>query len=198
MIKFKDFITEAEARVKVGDEVEVHYKKMNGDTVSRGKHKVTKVGVNHFEIDREGEDGKPMKFNHNGYGKDYTKSGSGRVKGLSRTYGHVIKSLQEAVSDVQQIKRKRLNDRTPKQQAAVNAAKQSKAPKGKVEVHLVHENGAITKGVFKLTKSPAKWKEEAEQIADSHLKHMQQMHDQFPKLAKEGERPASIHKVVVK
>ena len=94
MFSFKSYITE-EAKVKVGDEVEVHYKKMNGDSVSRGNHKVTKVGASHFEIDREGEDGKPMKFKHNGYGKDYGKSASGRVKGLSRSSGHYIKSLTE-------------------------------------------------------------------------------------------------------
>lgn len=95
MKTFKEYLDESTNKVSVGQEVEVHYKKMNGDSISRGKHKITRVTSSHFEIDREGDDGKPMKFKHNGYSKDYGKSYSGRVKGLSRTSGYYIKSLTD-------------------------------------------------------------------------------------------------------
>lgn len=97
MKTFREFLSEeSEPKVSVGQKVLVHYKKMNGDVVERGEHTVTKVLKNHFEIDRpDSETGKPMKFKHNGYGHDFEKAKSGRVKGVSKTYGHIIKSLQD-------------------------------------------------------------------------------------------------------
>lgn len=94
MISFREYLSEEDTpKVKVGDEVEVHYKTMNGNSQVRGKHKVTKVGVHNFTIDREGADGKPMKFKHSGYGTDYGSAKSGRIKGVSRSSGHYIKEL---------------------------------------------------------------------------------------------------------
>lgn len=95
MITFQDFIIESEARVKEGDEVEVHYKSLSGGSRVLGKHKVIKVGVNHFTIDRDGESGKPMKFRHNGYSTEFSRAKSGRIKGISKSYGPYIKSLTE-------------------------------------------------------------------------------------------------------
>lgn len=100
--------------------------------------------------------------------------------------------FDEAVADLQQIKRKKLVDRTPREQAALNAAKASKPPSGKVEVHVKHEDGSISKSRFKLMK----WSDEPKEIADNHLKNLQSIHDQFPKIS--GSRAKEVHKVVVK
>jgi hypothetical protein len=107
-----------------------------------------------------------------------------------------FKQFTEAVADIQQIKRKKLIDRTPREQAALNAAKASKPPSGKVEVHLKHEDGTISKSRFKLMKSQDKWDAESKEIADNHLKNKQSMHDQFPNISRS--RAKEIHKVVVK
>ena len=100
MKTLKEFIAEnAEAPVKVGQKVEVHYRNMSGKTIVRGEHTVTKVGKNHFMIDRpDAVDGKPMKFKHNGVGMDYKKAKSGRIKGISRSYGHYVKSITDTNS----------------------------------------------------------------------------------------------------
>ena len=97
MKTFNEFITEnTETPVKVGQKVEVHYRNMSGKTIVRGEHTVTKVGKNHFTIDRDdASTGKPMKFKHNGVGMDYKKAKSGRIKGISRSYGHYVKSLTD-------------------------------------------------------------------------------------------------------
>ena len=99
MKAFKEFLNENEIvvkaeieppKVKLGDKVNVLYKQMSGKTITRGEHKVTKVAKHHFEIDRLDHENQPMKFKHNGYGKDYQKVSSGKVKGLSKSYGHMI------------------------------------------------------------------------------------------------------------
>lgn len=96
MKTFKE-IRQISEGVNVGDSVTIHYKKMNGDNVEKGTHTVTKVGKHDFEVDRpDSITGQNMKFKHNGYGKDYTKAGSGKIKGLSKTYGHYIKSLTDS------------------------------------------------------------------------------------------------------
>lgn len=107
-----------------------------------------------------------------------------------------LEFLDEAVKDVDQLKRKPLNQRTAKDQAFLDAAKASKPKTGKVEVHLTHEDGTKSKNVFKLTKSANKWEDEAKDIAANHLKHMQNIHDQFPKIS--GSRAKEVHKVVIK
>ena len=107
-----------------------------------------------------------------------------------------FKQFTEAVADIQQIKRKKLIDRTPREQAALNAAKASKPPSGKVEVHVKHEDGSISKSRFKLMKRQDKWDDESKEIADNHLKNLQYIHDQFPKIS--GSRAKEIHKVVIK
>ena len=102
MKTLKQFMAESSSTppVEVGQKVEVHYRKMNGGLESRGEHTVTKVGKNHFMIDRnDAASGKPMKFKHNGMGMDYKKAKSGRIKGISRSYGHFVKSLTDS-SDV--------------------------------------------------------------------------------------------------
>lgn len=109
-----------------------------------------------------------------------------------------FKEFAEGVVDIQQVKKKKLIDRTPREQAAINAAKASKPPSGKVEVHLKHDDGSITKSKFKLMKSQSKWDDEAKEIADSHLKNMQSMHDRFPDLMKNKPKPVEVHKVVIK
>ena len=109
-----------------------------------------------------------------------------------------IETFDEAISDPTMIKRKRLNDRTPRQQAALDAAKRSKPIKGAVEVHLKHEDGSVSKSKFKLMKNPAKWDEEAKEIAIGHLKNMQSMHDRFPDLVKDQPKPVEVHKTVIK
>ena len=58
--------------------------------------------------------------------------------------------VEEAVVDVAQLKRKPLSQRTPREQAAIDAAKASKPKKGEVEVHLKHEDGTISKSSFRL------------------------------------------------
>lgn len=107
-----------------------------------------------------------------------------------------FKQFNEAVKDLASLKRKPLSQRTAKDQAFLDAAKANKPPKGKVDVHLKHEDGTISKHTFKLTKSQAKWDDEAKTIASSHLKQMQNIHDQFPKIS--GSRAAEVHKVVIK
>jgi len=104
--------------------------------------------------------------------------------------------LEEAVVDVAQLKRKPLSQRTPREQAAIDAAKASKPKKGKVEVHLKHEDGTTSKSRFSLMGKESKWDEEAKTIADGHLKNMQNIHDQFPKIS--GSRATEVHKVVIK
>lgn len=104
--------------------------------------------------------------------------------------------LNEAVLDANLLKRKPLAQRTPREQAFLKAAKAAKPPKGKVEVHLKHEDGTISKNSFRLKKSQDKWDDEAKEIAANHLKNMQNMHDQFPAIS--GSRATEVHKVVVK
>lgn len=104
--------------------------------------------------------------------------------------------LEEAVVDVSQLKRKPLSQRTPREQAAINAAKANKPKKGKVEVYLKHEDGTISKSSFRLMGKEHKWDEEAKAIADGHLKHMQNIHDQFPTISRS--RATEVHKVVIK
>ena len=106
--------------------------------------------------------------------------------------------LEEGVVDVQQVKRKRLVNRTPREQAAINATKQSKPSKGVVEIHLKHEDGSISKSKFKLMKREAKWDEESQEIANSHLNNMQAMHNRFPDLMKDQPKPVEVHKVIIK
>lgn len=104
----------------------------------------------------------------------------------------------EGVVDIQQVKKKKLVDRTPREQAALNAAKASKPPQGKVEVHIKHDDGSITKDRFKLTKKQDKWDDEAKEIADAHLKNKQSMHQRFPEVYKDKPKAVEIHKVVIK
>lgn len=104
--------------------------------------------------------------------------------------------LNEAVKDADSLKRKPLAQRSAKDQAFLDAAKAAKPPKGKVDVHLKHEDGTISKSSFKLTKSQHKWDDEAKDIAAGHLKNMQNIHDQFPKIS--GSRATEVHKVVIK
>lgn len=104
--------------------------------------------------------------------------------------------LDEAVADIQMIKKKKLVDRTPREQAALNAAKQSKPPQGKVEVHIKHEDGKISKNKFKLQRSQPKWEAEADEIAKGHLANLQSIYDRFPTIS--GSRAKEVHKVVIK
>ena len=112
------------------------------------------------------------------------------------TFKEYLEYLEEAVADVSRLKRKPLSQRTPREQAAINAAKANKPKKGKVEVHLKHEDGTISKSSFSLKGKEDKWDEEAKTIADGHLKHMQNIHDQFPTIS--GSRATEVHKVVIK
>jgi hypothetical protein len=73
---------------------------------------------------------------------------------------------------------------------------QKKPPAGKVEVNVKHDDGTVSKSRFKLTRNPDKWDSESKEIADNHLKNLQYIHDQFPKIS--GSRAKEIHKVVVK
>lgn len=107
-----------------------------------------------------------------------------------------LEFLDEAVKDIHQLKRKPLSQRTAKDQAFLNAAKASKPKTGKAEVHISHEDGTKSKHVFKLVKNADKWEDEAKNIAVNHLKHMQNIHDQFPKIS--GSRAKEVHKVVIK
>jgi hypothetical protein len=104
--------------------------------------------------------------------------------------------FSEAVADIAQLKRKPLAQRTPRDQAALNAAKASKPKTGKVEVHIKHEDGKVSKERFKLTKKQDKWDDEAKEIASAHLKNLQSMHDKFPSVV--GSRAKEIHKVEIK
>jgi hypothetical protein len=107
-----------------------------------------------------------------------------------------VEFLDEAVKDVHLLKRKPLSQRTEKDQAAINAAKSSKPKTGKVDIHLKHEDGSTSKSTFKLTKSQDKWEDEAKSIAANHLKQMQNIHDQFPKIS--GSRAKEVHKATIK
>lgn len=109
---------------------------------------------------------------------------------------HFIQFLDEAVQDPHQLKRKPLSQRTDKEQSFLNALKANKPKSGKLDVHLKHEDGSTSKSSFKLSKYPKKWEDEAKNIASDHLKHMQNIHDQFPKIS--GSRATEVHKVVIK
>jgi len=91
MKSFKNFFKEDDDRlgVKVGDKVKLTHK-VGSHEKDRGEHTVTSVKSSHFTIDRNDENGKPMKFKHNGYGHDWKKQKSGRVKGLSTSSGHRV------------------------------------------------------------------------------------------------------------
>lgn len=104
--------------------------------------------------------------------------------------------LDEAAKDVTSLKRKPLSQRTPKDQAFLNAQKASKPPTGKVEIHIKHEDGSVSKNRYKLMKSQGKWEDEAQETAKGVLKNMQDMHDRFPTIS--GSRAKEIHKVVIK
>jgi len=119
-----------------------------------------------------------------------------KAKSKMKTFQEFISQLKEGVTDIAVAKRKPLSQRSGREQAAIDAAKQSKPPKGTVEIHLKHEDGSISKSKFKLTKSQSKWDDEAKAAADGHLKNMQAMHDRFPDIS--GSKAKEIHKVVVK
>lgn len=104
-----------------------------------------------------------------------------------------FKQFLEGVADIASIKRKKLVDRTPREAAALAAASK-KAPTGKVVVHLEYEDGSIVKDTFKLKRNSDKWENEADEIADGHLKHMQNMYDRF----KQGSRPVKVVKRDIK
>lgn len=112
------------------------------------------------------------------------------------TFKEYLDYLEEAVADVSKLKRKPLSQRTPKEQAAINAAKANKPKKGKVEVHLKHEDGTISKSSFNLKGKEHKQDEEAKTIADEHLKNMQYIYDRFPTVS--GSRAVEVHKIVIK
>lgn len=104
--------------------------------------------------------------------------------------------LQEGVADAAMIRRKPLSKRTDKEQAFLNAQKASKPQQGKVEVHIKHEDGTISKEKFKLKKHPSEWENEAQTIANGHLKNLQMIHDKFPTIS--GSKAKEVHKVMVK
>lgn len=87
-----------------------------------------------------------------------------------------------------------LSKRSPKQQAAIDAAKASKPKAGKVEIHIKHEDGSVSKERFKLTSKD--WEKEANIIASNHLQKLQYIYDQFPKTS--SSRAKEIHKVIIK
>ena len=107
-----------------------------------------------------------------------------------------FKQFVEGVVDIQQVKRKKLSDRSAKEQAVLDAAKQNKPAQGKVEVHIKHDDGSISKERFKLQKHQSKWDDEANDIASGHLKNLQAMKDRYPDVG--GSRAKEIHKVVIK
>lgn len=104
--------------------------------------------------------------------------------------------MSEGVVDIQQVKRKRLADRTSKEQAVLDAAKQNKPAQGKVEVHIKHEDGSVSKERFKLQKHQSKWEDEANEIAKGHLKNLQTMKDKYPDIGRS--RAKEVHKVIIK
>ena len=107
-----------------------------------------------------------------------------------------LEFLDETAKDVWQVKRKPLSQRTDKDQRFLDANKASKPITGKLDVHLKHEDGSTSKSTFKLTKSQDTWEDEAKNIAANHLKHMQSIHDQFPKIS--GSRATEVHKTSIK
>lgn len=123
----------------------------------------------------------------------YDKADHKKAQGVLKRLGvpHKIKvqtneDLDEGVYD-SSWKNIPLNQRSPKQQAAINAY--GKKPKAAtVTIHLKHEDGSISKSKFKKDA-----KATPEEMADNHLKHMQNIHAQFPKIS--GSRAASVHKV---
>lgn len=98
--------------------------------------------------------------------------------------------LHEGVSDLDQVKKKSLNDRTPRDQAFINAYSKKKST-AKVNVHIKHEDGKISKHSFKVV-----GKQTPDEIADGHLKNLQYIHDKFPNVS--GSRAKEIHKVELK
>lgn len=130
--------------------------------------------------------------------KDFNKAdtGSKLLSDANKKRKTFKEWVEESVADVSLLKRKPLLKRTPREQAAINAAKESKPKTGKVEVHLKHEDGTISKSKFKLMKRQDKWEDEADEVAKGHLKNMQNMKDKFPDIS--GSRAISIHKVEIK
>lgn len=104
--------------------------------------------------------------------------------------------LNEIVRDASFIKKKPLSQRSEKEQAFLNAQKTNQPKKGKVIVHLKHEDGTVSKEAFKLTGKESNWEDEAKKTAEGHLKNMQSMHDKFPKIS--GSKAKDIHKVEIK
>ena len=112
-------------------------------------------------------------------------------------YKDFIDMLAEGVTDVTIAKRKRIADRTPREQAAIDAAKKQKPLTGKADVHRKYENGAIIKHKFTLKKSPDEWHDEAEKHGNDYIKMMQDLRKYHPNSFKDA-IPVAIHKIVVK
>jgi len=104
---------------------------------------------------------------------------------------NVAESMDEAAYDP--INKSRLKDRTPRQQAAINAYKSTKPKQPKLVVHINHEDGTVSKSSFKMKHGS---EDEAKEIAAGHLKNIQYIHDQFPKIS--GSRGVDIKKYEIK
>lgn len=114
-----------------------------------------------------------------------------------KTFKKFLGKLNESI-DVQRVKRKPVLQRTPREQAAIDAAKKSKPKAGKVEVYIKYEDGSSKKAVFKLTRRENMWEDEAKEIADSHLKNIQNMYSTYPDIYKDKPQPVEVHKVTIK
>jgi hypothetical protein len=133
-------------------------------------------------------------------GHKYPTERDGTLPGWKKTGQNFAEDvdLDEAVVDVAQVKRKPLAQRTPREQAAIDAAKQSKPKAGKIEVHIKYDDGKVRKERFKLMKREKDWESEAQEVADSYLKNIQTMYDKNPELTAGKPRPKEIHKVEIK
>lgn len=94
------------------------------------------------------------------------------------------------VGDPTMIRKKRLIDRTPKEQAFMNSLKANKPKPRIVHVHIGYENGEKSKDKFKVGKH-----DDANEVAKNHFKHMEFIHSKFPNTSS---KPVKILKVEVK
>lgn len=111
---------------------------------------------------------------------------------LKKTPNSIYKKneeVDEGVKTYDETKRIPLNKRSAKDVSFLNANKPNKAKVAKVEIHIKHEDGSISKEKFKHD-----GKTSAEEMGNNHLKHMQLLHSKFGGFSK----PVSVHKAVLK
>ena len=92
-----------QSHLQSGDKVTLHRKGFS-KTQNKGEHTVDKVTTHHFTLkDKNGEtvaddEGKPLKFKRkNGAALDKKETSSSKIKGMSWSIGHYVKSLKEDV-----------------------------------------------------------------------------------------------------